>query len=288
MQEITKEAFSGTSGAGAIADGLDWVNRTSADQQPDRTELKELLTAAQHLNARRTTPDKTPGQTSQSGAWQGFSIPYDVDTTKMTSAQNTAYNGYAHSFAGMSIQFILFTGIDAGVYLLLARERGVWQRLRTAPVSKPQFLAAKMIATTLISLFQFAVVYAVAFALFQVRIEGSVIGFIILAVTFCLLNATFGLMLAALGKSPGATRGIAMMVILLLVMIGGAWVPSFVFPQWLQQASLAAPTRWAVDGLDAMTWRGLGLAAAVTPIVVLAVSAAVCLLIANWRFRWEE
>ena len=36
---------------------------------------------------------------------------------------------------------------------------------------------------------------------------------------------------------------------LLLVMLGGAWVPSFVFPGWLQQASLVVPTRWAVDGL---------------------------------------
>ena len=47
-----------------------------------------------------------------------------------------------------------------------------------------------------------------------------------------------------------------------MVMLGGAWVPSFVFPEWLQTVSLFVPTRWAVDGLDAMTWRGLGLDAA--------------------------
>ena len=45
------------------------------------------------------------------------------------------------------------------------------------------------------------------------------------------------------GRSAAATRGIAVMATLLLVMIGGAWVPSFVFPKWLQQASLAVPTR---------------------------------------------
>jgi ABC-2 type transport system permease protein len=73
-----------------------------------------------------------------------------------------------------------------------------------------------------------------------------------------------------------------------LVMVGGAWVPSFVFPKWLQQVSLALPTRWAVDGLDAMTWRGLGLDAAVAPILVLGAATTVCIAIAIWRFRWEE
>eukprot|EP01041_Mallomonas_annulata_P020825 gene20825-40730_t len=47
-----------------------------------------------------------------------------------------------------------------------------------------------------------------------------------------------------------------------MVMLGGAWVPSFIFPEWMQQVTLVIPTRWAVDGFDAVTWRGLGLDAA--------------------------
>jgi ABC-2 type transport system permease protein len=30
----------------------------------------------------------------------------------------------------------------------------------------------------------------------------------------------------------------------------------------VQKLTVAVPTRWAVDGLDAMTWRGLGMDAA--------------------------
>jgi ABC-2 type transport system permease protein len=228
------------------------------------------------------------GGTSTSGIQRGLSLPYVIATSRITSAHDTPYNGYAHSFAGMTVQFILFAGIDAGVLLLLTRERGIWQRIRSAPLSKSQFLFARTLATTLISLFQFALIYAAAILIFGVRISGSVPGFILLAVAFCLLNAAFGLMLASIGRSASATRGFAMMVTLLLVMLGGAWVPSFVFPKWLQQASLAAPTRWAVDGLDAVTWRGQGLSAAVSPAIVLGATAAICLAMAIWRFRWEE
>jgi ABC-2 type transport system permease protein len=237
---------------------------------------------------REITKEAFSGGSSIPGLQQGLRLPFQVVTTKVTSAENVPYNGYAHSFAGMTIQFILFTGIDAGVLLLLTRDRGIWQRLRSAPLSKSHFLLAKTIATMLTGLFQSSVVYIVAIVIFRVRIDGSFIGFAALAVAFCILNATFGLMLASIGRSAPATRGIAMMAILLLVMIGGAWVPSFVFPKWLQQASLAAPTRWAVDGLDGVTWRGLGFNAAILPVIVLSTTALLFLAIAIWRFRWEE
>jgi ABC-2 type transport system permease protein len=65
-------------------------------------------------------------------------------------------------------------------------------------------------------------------------------------------------------------------------------LPSFVFPQWLQTASLVIPTRWAVDGLDAMTWRGLGFDAAIAPIGALLFFSTLFGAIAIWRFDWEE
>jgi ABC-2 type transport system permease protein len=283
MQEITKEAFSGASGQAALADSIARLDGASPADVPERAELKNLLEALRNLNARVGSEGG-----GSAGLQRGLSIPYVVATRAVTSARSVPYNGYAHSFAGMTTQFILLAGIDAGIVLLLARERGIWQRLRSAPLGKAQYLLARIISTALIGLFQFALIYTAAIAIFKVRIGGSFIGFAALAVALCVLNAAFGLMLAAIGRSAAATRGIAIMATLLLVMVGGAWVPSFVFPKWLQQVSLALPTRWAVDGLDAMTWRGLGLDAAVAPILVLGATAAVCIAIAIWRFRWEE
>jgi ABC-2 type transport system permease protein len=188
----------------------------------------------------------------------------------------------------MTVQFILFAGIDAGIVLLLTRQRGIWQRLRSAPLRRSEFMLARALATTLLGLFQFALIYLAALLVFKVRIAGSWPGFIGVGIAFCLLNATFGLMLATLGRSAPTTRGFALMAALLLVMVGGAWVPAFVFPRWLQNVSLYAPTRWAIDGLDGATWRGLPFSSAVLPIIVLVGSAAVCLAVAIWRFSWDE
>lgn len=291
MQEVSKAMFGGAMGQKVVQDSLAELKKSADADTPAGKELAGLLESVEKLNQRAqadASAGKKPADGVQGGIQGGLSVPYTVRSETLTSGTGVKYNGYAHSFAGMSVQFILFNGIEAGVLLLLLRERGLWARLRTAPLTRVDLLVARALATTVIGLFMLSAIYLVAAVAFGVRIEGSVAGFIGIAIAFCILNACFGLLLAALGRTPAATRGLAVMVTLLLVMVGGAWVPAFIFPPWLQQASLFAPTRWAVDGLDAVTWRGLGIDAAVGPIAVLLLSALVCGGLAVWRFRWQS
>jgi ABC-2 type transport system permease protein len=213
-------------------------------------------------------------------------VPFKLEDVAMTTGPK--YNSYAHSFAGMSIQFILFMGIDAGIALLMMRQEGMWRRLRAAPLSRAVLLGSRVAATTLIAVLILAVVYLVAGLVFGVRIAGSVPGFIMVAFAFALLAATTGLMISALGRSVGATRGVSMFTVLILVMLGGAWVPAFLFPEWLQRVTEFVPTRWAVDGFDAMTWRGMPLQSAFVPTAILLAWSAFFAMIAVWRFNWED
>ena len=292
MQEISREAFTGETGIKSIDEELSRLERGDAQTAAaGNADLKAFLQSARRLAERQRADGAGAGAGTDAAPAQsgfGLSIPYTVASTEVTARDDVPYNGYAHSFAGMTVQFILFAGIDAGILLLLTRQRGIWLRLRSAPLRRSEFMVARALATALISAFQFVVIYLAAVLIFGVRIQGSVSGFVAVAVAFCLLNAAFGLLLATLGRSAATTRGIAIMAMLLMVMVGGAWVPAFVFPRWLQAASLYTPTRWAVDGLDAMTWRGLPLHAAWAPVAVLLLSAALCLVIAIARFRWEE
>ncbi|HTD71904.1 MAG TPA: ABC transporter permease [Steroidobacteraceae bacterium] len=213
-------------------------------------------------------------------------IPFNVDGIALTAGPR--YNSYSHSFAGMSIQFILLMGIDAGIALLLMRQEGMWRRLRAAPLSRWLLLGSRVTGTTLIAMGILAVVYLVARLIFNVRIEGSLPGFALVAAAFALLAATTGLMIASIGGSVGATRAVATLLVLLLVMLGGAWVPSFLFPEWLQHVTEFVPTRWAVDGLDNTTWRGLPLEYGLKPAAILVGWSALFALIAVWRFSWED
>ena len=186
------------------------------------------------------------------------------------------------------MQFILLMGVDMAVGLLLMRRLCLWNGCAPRRCRAPGCSESASRCTAAIALIVFTAIYAVAFAFFKVRIDGSVIGFVAVLIAFALLTASFGLLVAAIGKTPEATRGLAILANLLLVMLGGAWLPPFIFPVWLQQLSLFVPTRWAIDGLDAMTWRGLPLEAAVMPVVVLRGFTAAFTALAIARFQWEE
>ncbi|WP_338770636.1 ABC transporter permease [Massilia sp. METH4] len=197
------------------------------------------------------------------------------------------YDAYAHSFAGMGVQFILFMGVDWGIGLLAARRTGIWSRLLAAPITQGQVLLSRLLSGTLIAAALLVAIFLVAAILFGVRITHPA-GFLVVTLSFALMTATFGLLVAALGRTPEATRGIATFATLMIVMLGGAWVPSFIFPEWLQQVSLGVPARWAIDGLDAVTWRGLGIEAALRCAGAQLGFAALFGGLAAWRFRARE
>jgi len=211
-----------------------------------------------------------------------------VESAVVAGGPNVQYNSYAHAFAGMGIQFLLFAAIDLGMGILLERERGIWKRLRSAPLSRLTLLGARAASGTLITLLTLLVSFGFAMVVFGVRIHGSVLGFMAISTACSIMAATFGLLIAAIGHTAAATRRVATFAVLVMVMLGGAWVPSFIFPGWLQKITVVIPVRWAVDGLDAMTWRGLGVEAAMLPTLVLLGFAVVFSVLTFARFRWEE
>ncbi|MCA3020961.1 MAG: ABC transporter permease [Rhodocyclaceae bacterium] len=219
---------------------------------------------------------------------QALSLPFDASASAVTANNEKKYNSFAHSFAGMSVQFILFMGIEFGIGLLLMRRQDIWKRLRIAPITRVDMIASRVIASSMIGMGFVSAIYVVAIGVFGVRVSGSWIGFVAIILSFAILNASFGLLIAAIGRSPEVARSIAIFATLIMVMLGGAWVPSFVFPEWLQTISQLTPTYWAIEGLSAMTWRGLGLEAAITPVVVMLGFSAAFTALAMQRFQWDE
>jgi ABC-2 type transport system permease protein len=264
-----------------------------ADQRADLMAMFDSIAKVQSVQAAPSStgvaePSARAASSATPGAGGGLSVPYTTHETPASANPTVHYNSYAHSFAGMGVQFILFMGLDLAIGLLMMRRLGLWKRLRAAPLSRSTLLGSRIASCALIALIIFGVIYAVAMAVFGVRVQGSWPGFILVLLAFSLLTASFGLLIAALGKTPEATRGLAILVTLMLVMLGGAWVPAFIFPGWLQTVSLFVPTRWAIDGLDAMTWRGLGFQAALAPVGVMLAFTLAFAAIAIARFNWEE
>jgi ABC-2 type transport system permease protein len=209
-----------------------------------------------------------------------FAPPFQVDAAAVTSRIDARFNAYSHSFCGMTLQYLLFWGMESGLLFLRERQRGVWCRMRAAPISLGCVLGAKALATALIALLQVLVTFGFGYVVFGVSITGSMIGFVLLALAACALAAATGLLVAAIGGTEARARSVSILVILGVSMIGGLWMPAFLLPAWLREASLTLPTSGAMRGFGAVTWQGIGFWPVLPSVLAVAAFAGVFLTVA--------
>lgn len=282
MQVVSAQLFGGPGGREMTERNREAL--AAAPQTAETAALRDVLDSVAKYQA-------LPQSDAAAGVARGMSVPFTTSDEGVSGGAGATgpvgYNAFAHAFAGMGVQFLLFMGIDMGATLLQARRSGVWQRLLAAPVSLSTLLLARAASAAVIAFGVLCVIFLFAVLVFEVRIA-SFAGFAGIALCFALVTASFGVLIAAYGKTPEVARGLALFATLLMVMLGGAWMPSFMFPAWLQQLSLAVPTRWAVEGLDAITWRGLGLDAALPAMAAQLGFALLFALLAVWKFRRIE
>ncbi|MFB7323968.1 ABC transporter permease [Streptomyces sp. NPDC001698] len=122
------------------------------------------------------------------------------------------------------------------------RESGWVRQLRLTPLPGRGYVLAKTAGAAVVSLPSIVVVFVVAAAVKQVRLEA----WQWLALTGAIWAGS--LVFAALGVAIGylatgdAVRPITMIIYFGLSMLGGLWMPSTTFPQWLQNIAEWLPT----------------------------------------------
>ncbi|GED84935.1 ABC transporter permease [Streptomyces sp. NPDC002405] len=122
------------------------------------------------------------------------------------------------------------------------RESGWVRQLRLTPLPGRGYVLAKTAGAAVVSLPSIVVVFVVAAAVKQVRLEA----WQWLALTGAIWAGS--LVFAALGVAIGylatgdAVRPITMIIYFGLSMLGGLWMPSTTFPRWLQDIAEWLPT----------------------------------------------
>lgn len=214
--------------------------------------------------------------------------PVEVTRITVPAGGDHPFNSYSHSFSGMTLQYLLFWGLESGLLFLRERQRGLWRRVRVSPVSLFTLLLGRTLATATIALLQIVFTFTFGYVVFGVTITGSWVGFIGLALAVSLLAAGTGLCVAAIGGTEARARSMFIVVILGLSMLGGLWLPAFLLPVWVQNLSQALPTTWAMRGLDAVTWQGQSFWKMCPSLLAVCLFAVAFWALAMGRFQWAE
>jgi ABC-2 type transport system permease protein len=214
-------------------------------------------------------------------------LPFNMKEKSGPTPKPIPWSGKAHAFAGLGVQGLFFGAMETAMTLIKDRRLGIWSRLRASPVNRYLLLLAKFLGSNLLAFFIFLGVFGFGALIMGYRILGSWPGFFLVAFSIASMTASVGLFIATLGRTENQSRGLSILVILSMLMLGGAWIPIGFLPGWVQTISLFTPVRWAVDGVDFMTWKAGNFGDALQCALVLWGFAAAIMLFVSQRFRWS-
>ncbi len=175
----------------------------------------------------------------------------------------------------------------AAMTLVQWRTTKLLRRLRLAPVSTGEVVAARVGVSVLIALVQMVIFVGLAVGLFGLRLTGSWWMAVPLVLCGTLAFLAIGLFAGSVTKTSEGASGLANLIILPMAFLSGSFIPLDVAPSWLQGVSHAFPLRYLNEGMLDVMVRGQGPGAAVVPMLVMLAFALVIGLIATRVFRWE-
>jgi ABC-2 type transport system permease protein len=203
----------------------------------------------------------------------------------------TIYRNDAVPLALHAGQFLTVTILGSACFglpttIVSERERGVWRRYALAPVGRWVFVAATLLARSVLLLTAAALQLALASA-FGLPVPAHPFG---LFVAFCAASAaflSFGMVIAMLVDSVPAVQALGQCLFLPMLMIGGVAVPMESLPAWAQHLSALFPGRYAVEAMQRSATGG-GLRGANFDLLALFLIAAGAGIAATAMFRWDK
>jgi ABC-2 type transport system permease protein len=207
---------------------------------------------------------------SQQAEWQ----PLKVIAKDVRRERNGPENAFEITFPQGVIWGLIGCMMTFGISLVTERTHGTFVRLRMAPLTRAQILGGKALACfSAIALVE-VILFGIAWN-FGVRPTSMpMLIFALVSAAICFVG--FMMLVAGMGRTEETAAGAAWAVLMPLAMFGGAMVPTFVMPPWMQSIGYISPVRWAMLAIEGGVWRNFSVAEMATPCAILIAVGIVC------------
>jgi ABC-2 type transport system permease protein len=196
-------------------------------------------------------------------------------------------NAYAQSSPGMMVQFSMAGIMGAAQIVVLERKSRSLQRLLTTAISRVEIILGHYLTMVIMIFVQLALLIGFGQLALGLDYLREPVATLLLAITMSLWAASLGLLIGVLAKTEEQVIIFAMIPMLALSALGGAWMPLELTGEAFRTIGHLLPTAWAMDGIQNIIVRGLGLESILLPVGIMAAYAVALFALAVWRFRFE-
>ena len=184
---------------------------------------------------------------------------------------------------GIAMVFAFFMVSHLADAVVDERSMGTLRRLMSTPMSKASLLFGKALPSFLLAVIQMIFILLVCNQFFNLPLGNSWLALMTIIVATALSVAGLGVLIAGLARTPTQSGAVATFIVLTMGVVSGAMIPSLK----LAGIGYVTPHYWALDGIQNVTARGMGMDGVLMQSGILLGMAVLFFVVGAWRFKYE-
>lgn len=164
-------------------------------------------------------------------------------------------------------------------------ELGTLEQLNVTPMTKIQFIAAKLIPFWILSMAIFTIGLVIGKAVFGIPMRGNLGVVYLAAAVYLIVVLGMGLGISTITRTQQQSMFVAFFFTLIFLLMSGLFTPVDSMPDWAQRVAEANPVKHFVSIMRAVLMRGAGLETVGRPILGLGIAGVAVLALAVMRYR---
>ena len=160
------------------------------------------------------------------------------------------------------------------------KEAGTLDQLNVTPISRPVFIAAKLLPLWILAMFDFALGLVLAKLVFGLPWEGNP-AVVLLAAGIYLVGALgIGLWISAIVETQQQAMFVTVAVLMIYLLMSGLFTPVRAMPEWGQLVAQASPIMHFVSLMRAVLLKGAGITDVLRELMMLTIIGSLVLTLA--------
>lgn len=187
---------------------------------------------------------------------------------------------------GILVQLLTIVGtLLTAMNIVREKEAGTLDQLNVTPVSRPVFIAAKLIPLWVIAMVVLAIGLVVARFAFGVPMRGSLLLVFGGAAMYLVAALGIGLWVSTVTETQQQAMFVNFSILMVYLLMSGLFTPVSAMPHWAQWVARANPMMHFITLMRAVMLKGAGFVDVAPQLGVLAVAGALVLTVAVRQYH---
>jgi len=179
---------------------------------------------------------------------------------------------------------LLFSATSATNIILKDREKNVFTRLFTTPITRFKYIFQSLLSFLVITFAQITLYFLVFKYIFKFNLGDSPLSLYILFLIFGVFTISLGVFITTHAKDLRVSGTVSTLIILPFAMLGGCFWPREIMPTVLQNISKVIPTTW-INASNSNVLYGATLGNEITTIVLLLGISLILLGLSSYKLK---